>query len=90
MYNISNQQDTQIVNLTNNTFIVVDKQQGFVSINQGQRNGSDEDWGGQVVAFLTLAQAEAIAAILYAPWSQPNEAYRDVQPMECRPDFIGD
>lgn len=82
-------QDTQTVNLNNDTFVVVDKQQGFVSINQGQRTGSAEDWGGQVVAFLTIEQAEAIAAILYAPWSQPDEAYRDVQPAEDRDGYVG-
>lgn len=86
MYNLP--QDTTTVNLPNDTFIVVDKVQGFVSINQGQRTGSTEDWGGQVVAWLTLAQAEQIAAILYAPWSDP--ALLDAQPAEYRADYIGD
>lgn len=81
--------NTQTINLSNDTFIVVDKDAGFVSVNQGQRTGGDEDWGGQVVAFLTIEQAEAIAAILYQPWSQPDSEYADVTAAEYRDDFVG-
>jgi hypothetical protein len=79
-----------VVNFSNDTYAQIDREHGAVSIHQGQRVGSDQDWGGQVIAFMTLEQAEAIAAILYSPWQQPNEAYRDVQPAEYRSDYIGD
>lgn len=78
---------TTTVNLTNDTFIVVDKAQGFVSVNQGQRLGQESDWGGQVVAFLTIEQAEAIAAILYAPFSDPS--LNDVRPDWERDEYVG-
>jgi hypothetical protein len=81
---------TQTVNFSNDTYLCVDKAHGSVTLHQGQRTGSDSDWGGQTIAFLTLEQAEAIAAILYSPWSQPDEAYQDVQPAEYRADYIGD
>jgi hypothetical protein len=81
---------TQSVNFSNDTYATIDREHDAVSIHQGQRVGNDQDWGGQVIAFLTLEQAEAIAAILYAPWSQPDEAYRDTVPAEDRADYIGD
>lgn len=79
--------NTQTINLTNDTYIVIDQAQGFVSINQGQQLGLDTDWGGQVVAFLTIEQAEAIASILYQPWSDP--ALKDVRAAEDRDDYVG-
>ena len=33
---------------------------GQVTIHQGQRTGSDQDWGGKVIGYLSLAQAVAI------------------------------
>lgn len=81
---------SQTVNFSNDTYATIDRERGAVSIHQGQRTGADSDWGGQVIAFLTLEQAEAIASVLYAPWSQPNEAYSDVRPAEDRSDYIGD
>jgi hypothetical protein len=81
---------TQTVNFSNDTYAQIDRAAGAVTIHQGQRLGLDSDWGGQIVAFLTLEQAEAIAAILYSPWAQPDEAYSDVQPAEYRADYIGD
>ena len=80
---------SNVVNLSDSTYAVIDRDAGFVAIHEGQRTGSESDWGGQVIAFLTLEQAEAIAAILYAPFSQPDETYRDVQPAEYRDDFVG-
>lgn len=83
-------QQSHIVNLSDSTFAVIDRDAGFVAIHEGQRQGLDSDWGGKVIAWLTLDQAEAIAAILYAPFSQPDEAYKDVQPAQYRDDYIGD
>lgn len=77
------------VNFGNDTYAQIDKAQEVVTIHQGQRLGLESDWGGQVIAFLTLEQAEAIAQALYVPWSQPNSAYADVLPAEDRPDYIG-
>ena len=81
---------TNVVNLSDSTFAVVDRDAGFVAIHEGQRTGADSDWGGKVIAWLTIDQAEAIAAILYAPWSMPNSAYADVVPADQRDDYIGD
>jgi hypothetical protein len=81
---------TQTVNFSNDTYATIDREHGAVSIHAGQRVGNDQNWGRQVIAFLTLEQAEAIAAILYSPWSQPDEAYRDAVPAEYRADYIGD
>ena len=40
---------------------------GLVTIHQGQRTGSDKDWGGKVIGFLSLAQAvEIVKAALDA------------------------
>ncbi len=78
-----------VVNFSNDTYAQVDREHGAVTVHQGQRLGLDSDWGGACIAFLTLAQAEAIAQILYAPWSQPDEAYQDVQPEQYRADYIG-
>lgn len=33
---------------------------GQVTIHQGQRTGSEQDWGGKVIGYLSLAQAVAI------------------------------
>lgn len=77
-----------VVNFSNDSYATIDKAQGVVTVHQGQRQGLDSDWGGQVIAFLTIDQAEAIAAILYAPWSDP--ALKDVQPAQYRDDYIGD
>ena len=78
------------VNFGSDNYATIDKAQGIVTVHQGQRCGLESDWGGQVIAFLTLEQAEAIAQVLYVPWSQPNEAYADVLPAEQRADYIGD
>jgi hypothetical protein len=77
------------VNFNDSTYAQIDRAAGAVTIHQGQRLGLDSDWGGQIVAFLTLEQAEAIASVLYLPWSQPDEAYRGVQPAEDREDWVG-
>lgn len=79
-----------VVNFSNDTYAQIDKAQGTVTIHQGQRVGLDTDWGGQVIAFLTLDQAQAIAEVLWVPWSQPSEAYQDVQPEQYRGEYIGD
>lgn len=40
---------------------------GLVTIHQGQRTGSDKDWGGKVIGYLSLAQAiEIVKAALDA------------------------
>ena len=33
---------------------------GLVTIHQGQRTGSDKDWGGRCIGYLSLAQAIAV------------------------------
>jgi hypothetical protein len=77
------------INFANDTYACIDTERQAVTIHQGRRLGDEQDWGGQVIAFLTLEQAEAIAAILYSPWSQLDEVYREVQPAEYRDDFVG-
>lgn len=88
MYNLTQtDSSTQTINLSNDTFIIIDKQAGFVSINTGQRTGSDQDWGGAPLAWLTLEQAEQIASVLYQPFSDPS--LNDVRPDWEREDYVG-
>lgn len=86
MYNTTTTNEVQTLNFTD-TFIVIDKNQGFVSVHEGQQLGLDSDWGGRMVAFLPLQMAEAIANALYQPWSDPS--LNDVRPAEDRDDWIG-
>jgi hypothetical protein len=79
-----------VVNFSDDAYATIDRAQGVVTVHEGQRLGLDTDWGGKIVACLTFAQAEAIANALYVPWSQPDQAYKDVQPAQERADYIGD
>lgn len=54
------QQDAVQVNFGDDTYAVIDPKGGAVSIHKGQRTGADDDWGGQVVAWLELDKALAI------------------------------
>lgn len=46
--------------LDNETYTEINQRTGFVTIHQGQRTGTDQDWGGKVIGYLSLAQAVAI------------------------------
>jgi hypothetical protein len=77
------------VNFGKDSYATIDKEQGVVTIHEGQRLGLDTDWGGRIVAALTIEQAEAIANALYVPWSQPDEVYKSATTAEYRDDYIG-
>ena len=53
--------------LDSETYAEVDQRSGLVTIHEGQRTGSDQDWGGRVTGYLSLAQAiEIVKAALDA------------------------
>lgn len=54
------QQSAVQVNFADDTYAVIDPTAGAISLHQGQRTGADDDWGGQVVAWLELDKALAI------------------------------
>lgn len=43
--------------LDDETYAEVDQRTGLVTIHEGSRTGSDQDWGGRVTGYLSLAQA---------------------------------
>jgi hypothetical protein len=84
------QSEPFVVNFGSDAYATIDRAQGVVTVHEGQRLGLDTDWGGRIVAALTIEQAEAIANALYVPWQQPAEYYADVMPADQRADYIGD
>ena len=81
--------------LDSETYTEINQRTGFVTIHQGQHTGSEQDWGGKVIGYLSLAQAVAIvnAALDMKPkpkamfdWSGD---FNDVLPAEWRDDFVG-
>lgn len=76
-YNTQNQPTTQTVNLSNETYMVIDRNAGFVAIHEGQQTGEATDWGGKVIAWMTLEQAEAVAQMLNAPVEPMYEPLED-------------
>lgn len=54
------QTDVKTIQFSDDTYAVVDPRAGAISLHKGQRTGADDDWGGQVVAWLELDKALAI------------------------------
>lgn len=52
--------DGKRIQLDSETYSEINQRTGFVTIHQGQHTGSDLDWGGKVIGYLSLAQAVAI------------------------------
>lgn len=75
--------------LDDETYAEVDQRSGLVTIHEGQRTGSDQDWGGRVTGYLSLAQAiqivkaaldadeDARFADMIAQWEAQQDAQTD-------------
>lgn len=57
---------------------------GMVTIHQGERTGSDKDWGGKVIGYLSLAQAVAIVKAALAMNEQADDEDAAVEAMVRR------
>ena len=59
--------DGKRLQLDKETYAEVNQRTGFVTIHEGEKTGSDTDWGGRCIGFLSLAQAiEVVKAALNA------------------------
>lgn len=49
------------------TYAELNHEAGYITIHEGEKTGSDTDWGGRCIGFLSLAQAiEVVKAALDA------------------------
>ena len=46
--------------LDGETYAEIDRYAGLITVHEGQRTGSEQDWGGRCLGYLSLAHAVAV------------------------------